>query len=86
MNPVIRCLFKQMREQKVNISCVVTVQLISAFVFATQCNLSFSLIRNFKPLYICYSCTALFVYDLVGNLGERFSNDAAQVITAHAIT
>ena len=50
------------------VSCVVTVQLISAFVFA-------SYIQNFKPLAIFFGCTARFVLDLVGNREDSFSRN-----------
>ena len=35
---------------------------------------------NFTPIAIIGGCTARFVSDLVGNLCERFSRDAAQII------
>ena len=35
---------------------------------------------NFTPIAIIGGCTARFVSDLVGNLCERFSRDAVQMI------
>ena len=65
---------------KTQISCAVTAQLISVFVFATQIVQSlFFLNTNFKPLAIFCDCTARFVSDLVGNPEDPFSHDAALV-------
>ena len=65
---------------KPHISCVVTTQLISAFVFAIWLvqSLYFLNPKNFKPLAIFYDCTARFVSDLVGNPEDGFSHDEAQ--------
>ena len=37
------------------------------------------LIRNFKPLAILCGCRAWFVWDLVGNTEDRFSQNEAQI-------
>ena len=34
---------------------------------------------NFKPLAIFFGCTAWFVWDLVGNPEDRFSQNEAQI-------
>ena len=39
---------------------------------------------NFKPLTIFLDCTAQFVSDLVGNPEERFSSDAALMMSYYA--
>ena len=54
-------------------------QLISAFVFATKISTIHLLpkSRNVKSLAIFCGCAARFVLDLVGNIEDRFSNDAA---------
>ena len=68
---------------KPQISCAVTAQLISAFVFATQIVQSlFFLNPKFKPLAIFCSCTVRFVSDLVGNPEYRFSHNEAQIMYA----
>ena len=67
-------------KNKVQINCVVTAQLIRAFVFATKVvNFSTSLIRHFKPLATILGCTARFVSDLVGNPEDRLCHDVAQI-------
>ena len=73
---------------KTQISFVVTVKLISAFVFAIGIvlslyflNLKFQDPRNFKPLAIFCNCTVWFVSDLVGNPEDWFSHNEAQIIT-----
>ena len=61
---------------KAQISCAVTAQLISAFVFAT---------KIVQPLYFLNTlatfcgCSARFVSDLVGNPEDRFSHGASQM-------
>ena len=64
------------------ISCAVTAQMISAFIFATL-DSAISLLSKsdpkFKPLAIFCGCTDWFVSDLVGNPEHRFSRDAAQM-------
>ena len=64
---------------KAQISCAVTAQLISAFVFATRIvqYSSSSNIQNFKFLAIFCDCTGRFVSNLVGNPEDRFSGVAA---------
>ena len=49
------------------------------FRYIDNCNPSASYIRNFKPLAIVCGCTAWFVWDLVGNLENRFSHNEAQL-------
>ena len=63
---------------KAQISCAVTAQLISVFVFATYIvyNPSTFKIRNFKPL----ACTARFVSDLVGNPEDWYSHNPAHLM------
>ena len=62
------------------ISCAVTAQLISAFVFAAQIVQSlFFLNPKFKPLAIFCGCTAWFVSDLVRNPENRFSHNEAHI-------
>ena len=65
---------------KAQISGAVTVQLINAFVFATQnliVQFIYSLNPNFQPLNFFCGCTARFVLDLVRNPEDRFSHDTA---------
>ena len=63
---------------KPQISCAVTAQLISAFVFATWIVQSLYFLNpNFKPLAIFCDFPARFVWDLVGNPEDRFSDVAA---------
>ena len=51
---------------KAQINCMVTVQLISAFVFATKKVQSLYFLNlNFKALAIFCDCTAGFVLDLI---------------------
>ena len=59
-------------ETKAQISCAVTAQLISAFVFATDSTISVLLKSTFNQ----------FLSDLVGNLKDRFFRVAAQLATA----
>ena len=56
---------------KAQISCIVTMQLISAFVFAIKIVLSLYFL-NFKPLAIFCDCTARSVFDLVRNTKTGF--------------
>ena len=63
------------RKIKAQISCAVTKQLISVFVYALWI---LPKSKIFKPLAIFCSCTARFVLDLVGNPEGRFSRDTAQ--------
>ena len=60
---------------KPQISCAVTAQLISDFIFAAWIvqSLYFLTFRNFKSLTIFCGCTARFVSDLVGNPEDLFS-------------
>ena len=65
---------------KAQISCAVTAQLISAFVFATRIvQLLFYLYRKLQDscVYLC-DCTDWFVSDLVGNPDDQFSRVAAK--------
>ena len=73
--------FLLMRKTKTQISCAVTAQLISAFVFAIRIiNPSTNYFRNFQPLAIFCGCTDRFVSDLVGNPEDRFSHKEALLI------
>ena len=65
--------FLHLQKSKTQISCTVTTQVISAFVFATIVQSLYYLIQYFKPLAIC---TAYFVLDLVGTSEDRFLHDA----------
>ena len=56
------------------VSCVVTAQLISAFVFTT---LVVQSLYFQNLLSIFYGCTALVILDLLRNLKDRLSCDAA---------
>ena len=58
---------------KVQISCAVTAQPISVFVFATQYNSSSTYMQNFKFLAFFCDWTAQIVSDLVGNANSHFS-------------
>ena len=61
---------------KVQISCAVTAQLISTFVYATLKVQSFDLLN---PKFQASSrYTARFVWSLVGNPEDRFSHDAVK--------
>ena len=62
---------------KAQISCAVTAQMISAFVFATRIDHSSSYIRNFKLLTFFCDNAGRFVSGLVGNSEDRFSRVAA---------
>ena len=60
------------------ISCAVNAQLISTYDFAINIVQSlYFLNRNAKPLAIFRGCSTQLVSDLVGNLEDRFSHDAA---------
>ena len=63
---------------KAQISCAVTTQLISAFVFATWIVLQPLYLLNQKFQASC--CTTRFVSDLVGNPKDRFSRNAAHIL------
>ena len=56
---------------------------ISAFVFAIRKvqSLDTTQVRNLKPLAIFWVCTARFAPDLVGIPEDRFSHDAAHLIS-----
>ena len=57
-------------------------QLLSTFVsLHIFYSPSTSYIPNFKPLAIFCGCTARFVSDMVGDLGDRFSHGTAQLIS-----
>ena len=62
-------------EKKAKISCAVTAQRISAFVFATQIR-----IHLLIPLACFCDCTGRFESHLVGNPKDRFSRVAAHTI------
>ena len=65
---------------KMQISCAVTAQLISVFVFASWIeDSSSSLMRNFKLIVIFCDCTGWFVLSLVGNPEDRFSHAPADM-------
>ena len=66
---------------KAQISCAITAQLISAFVFATL-KVGFFLFLNHKfleHLPIFCSCIGRFVSDRVGKPEDRFCRVAAQL-------
>ena len=65
---------------KAHLSCVVNVQLISAFVFAKIDN-TIPLLTNpkFQDSGIFCGCTDCFVSDLVRNPKDRFSHDMDQI-------
>ena len=62
---------------------MVTVQLISIFVFTTEIVESLYFL-NFKSLAIFCGCTAGFVSDLVRNPKDRFSHNLAYIISSTA--
>ena len=64
------CFFAYAKKELL-ISCAVTTQLISAFVFATW--------LNSKPLAIFCGYTAQFVSNLVRNPEDRFSQDVTHI-------
>ena len=59
-------------ENKSSDQLQVTMKLISAFVFATQYNSSFTSTQNFTCLTFFCGCTGWFVSDLVGNPEGRY--------------
>ena len=64
---------------KTQISCAVTAQLISAFVFATPIvSFLLYLYPKFQDSIFC-GCTGWFVSDLVRNLKDRFSRVASHI-------
>ena len=63
---------------KAQISCAVTVKLISTFVFATRI-VQFLFFLNFKGLANFCSCTCRFVSEAGANPEKQFSCDAAQI-------
>ena len=74
--------FLHMGKQKPQISCEVTAQLISAFVFSTQLAqlLYFINLKFHASIAIFCGCTALFMSHLVGNLKDKFCRDSAHLI------
>ena len=82
MNLVVRKPAFSYAKTKTQISCAVTVQLISAFVFAT-CIVQpfFYLNPKFQSSSQAIFCgsTARFVSDLVGNPEYRFSHNEAHI-------
>ena len=61
-------------KKKTQISCAVTAQLISAFVFASQIEPSILFLHPvFKLLPLFCDCADQFLSDLVGNLEDWFS-------------
>ena len=73
---------------KAQVSCAVTAQLISAFVFAKRIVQSLyflNFIHNFKPLAILSGCTAWFVSDLVGNPEDWFSHTKAHKFMSYKL-
>ena len=84
MSLVMRKPFFVYAKTRTQISCAVTAQLISAFVFASWIEQSlYFLNRNFTPLAILCGCTARLVSDLVGKPEVRFSCVAAHIACAH---
>ena len=68
------------------ISCAVTAQRMSDFVFAIRIVQSlYYIIRNFKPLAIFCGCTAWFVSDLVENPEDRFPYNEAHLWLLHLV-
>ena len=63
-------------KMKVQISCAVIAQLISAFVFSTSL---YFLIPKFQASGIFCSGKAQFVLNLVKNTEDRITHDAAQI-------
>ena len=62
-------------------SCVVTAQLIRAFIFAIQIEQSLCFLNlKFKAYDILCGCTAQFVSDLVRYPKDRFSCDTAHMM------
>ena len=57
------------------------LKLINTFVFATRIvqSLYFLFTKKFKHRAILYGCTAWFMLGLVGNPGDRFSHNEAQM-------
>ena len=68
-------------ENKAQISCAITAQLISAFVFATCIvqSLYFLSLKFQVSRYLLW-LDSLVVSDLVGYLEDRFSDDKAHII------
>ena len=56
---------------KAQISCAVTAQLISAFVFATRIVI---FLFYLNPKFSSFSCKGRFVSDLFGNPQDQFSH------------
>ena len=65
---------------KQQISCAVTAQLISAFVFATRIVQFLFFLNQKLKLHMFYGCTDRFVSELVGNPEDRLSRVEAQNI------
>ena len=64
---------------KVQFSCAVTAQLISAFVLATQKVLFLFYLKYSKfQAFFCY-CAGQFVSDLIANLEDQFSRVVAHL-------
>ena len=70
-----RNLLSAYAKTEAQISCAVTAQLISAFVFATQVVQSFDFLN---PKFQASSYTARLVSDMVGNSEDWFSGHEAQ--------
>ena len=66
---------------KAQISCTVTTQLISAFVFATWIVQSLYFLNpKFQTSSLFCGCAAWFMSELFGNSEDRFSHDTAQML------
>ena len=66
------------------LTCIVALQLISAFVLLHYKDSTIPLLpKNFKPLTIFCGCTAWFVSGSVGNPKDRFSHDMAHLRSEH---
>ena len=65
---------------KEQISCSITAQLISTFVFAIQIVQLIFLKLKLKLLAGFCDCTGRFMLDLVRNPGDRFSRAVAQLM------
>ena len=62
-------------------SCAVTMQMISAFVYATKMVQSLYFLNwKIETLTIFCGCTARFVSDHLGNLEDRLYHDAVHLL------
>ena len=73
----VKTCFLHNAKTKLQISCAVTSQLISAFVFATSIDSTIPLLLKSEAIFC--GCIARFAMDLHGNREDRFSHDAAHI-------